>query len=324
MSNLDDLLSSYRGILSQEFSDKPLLTASDFKGELRTAGHLFVGCAIKWLAMGDRLEEQTLKSIESAGSIKGKSCAYFSEMLSDGLRSQDVKPHMRSFCTAYFGLGGAYGRDYFYVNVTERNRSSMIDVPDNNETFQETALFLEKRLAEFERGERDFPALNVRNDEHSLTESEQTQEGWLSAMSKITFEGQLSEKSRQENLKKFWALVDYSPEIGTKDVALVVVALGSKELPDGLLESVRNAIADFPIALAIESIFSDAHRLSAAGRLGEFLSSWHELDEPQARVLQDSFESLHFDQKATILATVREGIRQREGWAREWNRILSE
>lgn len=324
MSNLDDLLSSYRGILIKEFSDKPFLTASDFKGELRAAGHVFVGCTIKWLAMVDGLEEKALKSIKSTGNIKGNSCAYFSEVRPDGLFPLDVKERMRSFCVAYFGPAGAYGRDYFDVNVVERNRSSLIDVPDSNETFQETALFLEKRFAEFERGEREFLAFKARNREYSLSALEQTKEGWLSAMSKTTFERQLSEKSRLSNLNKFWALVDYSPEIATKEVASVVVALGSKELPDGLLESVRNAIADFPFSLAIESIFADTHQLSAADRLGEFLSSWSELDETQTQVLQVSFESLHSDQKALILAAVREGVRQREGWAREWNRVISE
>ncbi|CAN7211627.1 hypothetical protein [Acidovorax sp. LjRoot194] len=323
MSDLDDILSQLQENWREEVAEKPLLNPDDFGDDFRSAAEVLLGCAIKWLLLNRALTAEKVASISiECDELMGKSCASCSkDFFPMGIFSDDVAVDVRAFAIAYFGSGGSYSDDFFRRNVIDANRLDMYSIPDDLMTYRRTDEFISSRFEEFQRG--IFCKSPGHYKKIELNPAEKTEAGWLDAIAGIELINPKTERSRLDDLNKFWALVDCASEIATENVASTLVAQAGAELGDGVWESVRNSLAAFPFLVAIRSIFADAVRLDEIGALGDILGPWRNLSDHQVAELCEIFDTLDDARKTAVLSAVENGVSNCEGWAEEWDGILS-
>lgn len=79
----------------------------------------------------------------------------------------------------------------------------------------------------------------------------------------------------------------------------------------------------FLFLVAIRSIFADAVCLDEIGALGDILGPWRNLSDHQVAELCEIFDMLDDARKTAVLSAVENGGYHCEGWAEEWDGILS-
>lgn len=328
MSNLDSLLSSLLKDASSEELNTPLVSSDDVHSHKRgNNGHIYVGCLALWLlerealVFGMHIKQQHKKMVDDVMKINPGA---MSEKYLDGeIWMDDVGENLKAFVADYVRNDALYPADFEEITIVKAGKNIGDFIPDDKETYKIVANIINQRYALYASGDARWKFVESKYVELELEEWERSEAGWLNAMSQLNIINPVSEQGRRQDLNKFWALVDHSAEIASEKVASVLVAQTGKDLGDGVWESVRNSLANFPFEVAINAIFKDAMRLNKIGSLSEILSPWGNLDKDQVIELSVIFDSLDNDRKLAILSAIREGVRNREDWAREWDEVLS-
>ena len=319
MTNLDELLGSLLNTANSELESLPLISADTFP----EFGDIYVGCYAKWLFDNGYLVQS--ETLQSSGSILRSSPSSFSRNILEGkLFAKDINIEAREFSVEYIRNNNLFLDDFSEVNIVRKNKSIGDTIPDDEATYKSIAELISRRFELYKRHDVGWAVKSAHYYEVDLSDTEKTEMGWIDSLSQLQLTASTSEKNRLASLNKMWALIDFSPNIGTEKILFKLLDLTRIDLGDGVLESIRNAIGDFSFSMAIRGIFNDSVRLEQSGLLGQLLSKWSELNNQQAIELDNEFDQLTSEQKSAVLSAVRIGLRNADAWARRWDSDLSD
>lgn len=318
MANLDELIDSLLGAASSDLEALPLISSNMFP----QFGEIYVGCYAKWLhekkyLTGSRVQRKTPLTISENPSTFSR------EAVNGVIFAKDIDEEAKDFSIDYIRNNNLFLDDFVEVNINRKNKNIEDQIPDNNETYKSIAEIISWRFNLYNHHDVSWLDKSAHYSEIELNGFEKTEEGWIDAIARLHLSNPKSEAKRLADLNKLWALIDYSPNVGTEQVLEKIMALCYQDLGEGGFESVRNAIADFPFTLAIRSIFMPSVQLEQKGRLDQLLSNWSELNDDQATELENEFDKLNPQQKGAIFSSIRAGLRNADAWAWRWDDILS-
>ena len=318
MSNLDDLINSFLGAAKSDLDALPLISSATFPH----SGEIYVGCYAKWLYEKGYLTGPRVQSkIPLDAQLNPSS---FSEKVVDGvIFSRNIDKKAQSFSEEYVRNKNLFLDDFVEINITRKNKKIGDFVPDDNETYQSIARIISSRFDLYILHDERWEISGNHYSEVELSPVEKTERGWLDAINRLHPPTQIPEAKRRTELNKLWALIDYAPNIGTEQVLEKIIALCHQDLGEGVFESIRNTVGDFPFTLAIRSIFMHSMQLEQEDRLGQLLSNWSEINNDQAETIENEFDKLNSQQKTAIFSSIRAGLRNADAWARSWDDILS-
>ena len=334
MIDLDALLNSYKDVVDAHLANEPLLNAEtyrspDFVHQTNDTGHIYVGCVGKWLlakgALVRVLGDGTLSRFDSrtAHALSAKMVSI--QSLEGKLSVDNVAEQMRPFVVAYVRDSNAYSSDYIEINVVAKLKRDMSEVADDTETYSKTSAAIDHRFQAYASGNPDWAKTAVNYEKTELTDLERQPSGWVEAFNKSAQYGALPEKFRRVELNRFWALVDYSPEIANRDVVAQLLSTFNKSADTSVQQSVFNALAAMPFALVMTEVFSTATTLEKSGWLADILGSWHaDFNEEQTAVIKEVLATASVDSRDAIYRAARLPDYQRSKWALQIQQLSSQ
>jgi hypothetical protein len=278
--NLDDLLASLQTAAADGVANLPLLDVGDFvdaapnAGELSVSGaHAYVGCIGRWLHTKKALLSQDASGVAIQDNLL--SPADFSRQVLHGrLSAADVTHEFREFATKYVRDLGIYGHDYTDTLVVPLMKRSLFEVENTEDTYDRIAPEIESRYQRFVEGDANWASTKTTYQQVQLSAEEKNVEGWLQAF-RISIELEtLLEKHRRDELNHFWALVDYSPNIASDQVVILLLKTFSKSADSSVQQSVLNALAAMPFEIVMPEVLRLSSWLSDTGWLPEILGCW--------------------------------------------------
>jgi hypothetical protein len=265
---------------------------------------------------GNRVRREALRSQHPR--IATKTPAQFSrEALNQEFFANDLSEKLEKFVEKYVRATSAYSADFTRVNVVDKSRVDMFDVPDEIAVYEVTKTVIESRFLAFSQGDPNWAAVEPIYNSTQLIEEEKTIDGWVTAFSETLDAGALSEKSRRENLNKFWALVDYSPNLNSSLVPKMLIKSFRTDADSSVQESVLNALREIEFSLALKVIISDAPRLHAEGRwLESLLGLWGDsIPDKDVQEFERQLISSSDTAKKALRLACADGLRNRARWA---------
>jgi hypothetical protein len=126
------------------------------------------------------------------------------------------------------------------------------------------------------------------------------------------------EVNRRASLARFWALVDYSPEIASPAVISALISSFNARADYSVMQSVLNALKDMNFADVLHVVLADVSRLLRDGDwLGTLLGLWGgDIADEHMPEFQRQIQAVGDDAARDALAAATEkGLQQRERWA---------
>ena len=319
--NLDDLLASLADVAKDDLDKMPLLESASysdpalqFKRDVESTAHIAIGALARWLHERGAL----VRSKTSGGSEAYRALSLTTiskEWLGGKLLLENISESLRAFTSEYVRTG-AYGSDMTESLITAAGLTDMSEVPDNESTFRQIALDISERLTRYLAADAACFNLPTSYQKIELHETEKTPLGWKEAFAGTLGRDSLPERERRAALNLFWALVDYAPEIASREVVIQLLSTFTKSADSAVQQSVFNSLAAMPFAMVMTEIVNAAQTLEKSGWLPEILGSWNaNFSDEQIITLEDLLNKANADQRNCIYRAAKLPDYRRSPWA---------
>lgn len=326
--NLDELLASLNDAAQPELSALPLLDAGDYLAALPRDGetaaqapHVYVGCFGLWLLANHAFTSPRVAAMAAAGDDAMSPARFSREVMAGTLMADDVTESYRDFARQYTREQMIYATDYVETLVAPRMLRDMFDVQDLSENAHAIARTINERYRRYAAQQPDWSSIAPVIPTYVLTAAELTEGGWLTAMAtcaETLSDPDAPEATRRQALARFWALVDYAPEIASPPVVSALVGAFNAHADSSVLQSVLNALQDMDFATVLAAVLADAVRLRHDGDwLGVLLGLWggeirdQDLDEFRRQIAAIDHPAV----LDAVTAATEHALAQREPWA---------
>jgi hypothetical protein len=320
--NLDELLASLQSAAADDTAQLPLIDAQNFvdaapaAGALsRSASHTYVGCIGRWLCAKNALLCQHTIGMSIENRLL--SPADFSQQVLRGkLSATDVVDEFRGFAIKYVRDLGVYGRDYEDTLVAPVMKRSMFEVESTEATYEAIAPVIESRYLRFVEGDANWALVETGYRAVELTENEKNTDDWVTAFRRTFERDTLPEKQRREELNRFWALVDYAPNVADNQVVNLLLTTFSRSSDSSVQQSVLNALATMPFEMVMPEVLTLASWLADTGWLPEILGCWQgDFTDQQINLLNEMLDSTSAEARNLVNRAARLPDYHRARWA---------
>lgn len=234
------------------------------------------------------------------------------------LMTDEIAEGYRDFAQRYARDLAVYATDYVETLVTPEMLRNMFDVRDLVENGQAINRVIDERYRRYALTQTDWAAIAPTVAPYELTLAERTETGWLASLASATSLHDAPEAKRREALARFWALVDFAPEIASPAVITALIRTFKQGADSSVMQSALNALKDMDFAAVLSAVLADAIRLQQDGEwLGSLLGLWggviadEYLPEFQRQISNVRDDSA----RRALRSAIDEGLLQREPWA---------
>jgi hypothetical protein len=326
--DLDELMASFQAGAKAELDALPIQDASHYVKSasqdlpsVKRAMHFYVGCLGLWLARHGALAGERLGQL-SRSQLNDLPPERFSADVMNGLLlPADVVDSFRDFVVKYARDSSGFATDYEEELVVKRLKRDAGEVEPTSDNFNTVSSLISTRYSRYLAGDASWNERNVVKPSYVLTTGELTVPGWTKAFLETQALGS-SEAKRRKQLARFWALVDYSPQIESPLVVSTLVSAFTSTADAGVMQSVFNALKAMRFPLVFEAILADAPRLQQVAWLEPLLDVWGALNHDQIDEAKGLVDKCDAPTLKSLQAATREGLKNRSAWALQVQQLL--